>query len=214
MGRRTQKYPLWFPLASVLLSLLALFAVMEVCARLFLGSPCQDQRSYLTCGNKVVHCYATDLDHAFPLDLNKPKDLAFLFSILPFPEKGQGVLLPSTKDEKANLPREALSEYLKEKTPHCIVYDISPSSVRRFFRPPHAEGSLALLGDSFAFGQGVGLNETYGYNLAEKLHAQVVNYGDMGANILEKATQFQRAMEDRKQYGFKMIVFLFVLAVR
>ena len=135
-------------------------------------------------------CYPSDGFDPFPLNLENEKDAKLFLE---------------------HFPDSARFRLLRARTPRCLVYDRSPTGARALINPGGRQDRIALLGDSFAFGEGVAEDKTFGYQLARMRNAFVRVYAWSGADIEQVDIQFQSAIGKAAELGFKKIVYLFVL---
>jgi len=121
------------------------------------------------------NCYSSDRKGYFPISLKA-----------------------STK-EKEKLRNALVSgniDFLAEKTPYCIVYDCQKRR-EGFFSRRTVE--VAIVGDSFVFGEGVKEEDTLGYLLSSKFSkANFKNYGSTGANIEGVFNIVSQVLEEKK----------------
>ncbi len=201
---------LLFPIFAIIVGLsLGLFAC-EIFARIFYNPDEYKPSIPLGYKNYVALCYPTDTYNSFPLDLNNPQDLSSFLDKMPV----FGVydnILGKAFEKAPEMALESRISFLKREAPHCIIHDTSPSSLRRVIRPEKYNSSLALIGDSFAFGQGVRDTETYGFFLARELQAEIINFSNMGADLKRIFKQFKKALSEDKKCNFTRIIYLFVL---
>jgi GDSL-like lipase/acylhydrolase family protein len=135
-------------------------------------------------------CYPTDGFDPFPLDLRNEQD-ARLF--------------------RARFPDAKRFQQLRTFTPHCLIYDRSPASPRALINAGGGPDRIAVLGDSFAFGEGVTDDHTFGYRLASLRQAMVRVYAWSGADIEQIETQFRAAIDDAVDLRLNHIIYVFVL---
>lgn len=135
-------------------------------------------------------CYPTNGSDGFPLNLNDDRAASVFARHFPDP---------------INLKR------LRAQTPYCIIYDRSPTGPRELIDAGGLRDRLAILGDSFAFGEGVTDENTYGYRLAHWRQARVRVYAWSGADIEQIEIQFNRAIRDASDLQLTHIIYLFVL---
>ena len=130
------------------------------------------------------HCYsAPPPGGGLPLDLNTPAHRARLRAILKEASSGIG-------GKELNVSME----HLVRTTPHCIIYD-SAARLRGFF--PGRQRQVALVGDSFAFGEGLRDKETLGYLLGQAYPS--TNFRTLaspGAEIEDCRAMLVRAIHD------------------
>jgi len=209
---RQYRHRVLFPLTAVALGFAVVFLFCELAARILYDPNEHKPRVPLVGDRNLAHCYPTDPKDTFPIDLNDPQDLAyFVHEMDDFTIYDDN--LRKAYEEKTQAPsKEAAITYLKQEAPHCLIYDdTSPTSARRIMRPERVDASIALIGDSFAYGQGVKSEGTYGHFLAEALRAEVINFSHFGANLTSITKQFDKALAEHEQYHFSKIIYVFVL---
>jgi len=138
----------------------------------------------------LMHCYPTNPFGNLPIDLHREPDRqAFQRR---FPE--------------ANIPE------LQEHTPYCVAYYTADDSPRRRTVVDHPTDKIAIIGDSFAFGEGVADDaQTYGAQLARMRHATVQLFAWPGADIGRVRRQFDVVLQAQPAAHFTKIIYLFVL---
>jgi hypothetical protein len=158
-----------------------------------------------------ANCYPSDSEKYFPLNLKIQADFDVFKKYFPNLYTDDPFLNREILDR--TMGRERLDHaLLSNEAPYCIIYNRSTVSDRRVFIPNESiQSSIALIGDSFAFGQGVKTKDTYGYQLANMTKQNVYNYSQFGANIMEILNQYNQAIEDHKKVKFKKLVYLYVL---
>jgi len=188
------------------------FLFCEIVARILYDPDENKARVPLVSEKYIAHCYPTDPHDTFPLDLNNPQDLVnFLHEMTDFAIYDDNLRKAYEEETQATAKKSTIA-YLKREAPHCLIYDdTSPSSPRKIIRPEKFDSSVALIGDSFAYGQGVKSEETYGYFLARELQTEIINFSHFGANLPRIVKQFDKALVKHKQYNFSKIIYVFVL---
>lgn len=142
------------------------------------------KKAWILTTRGMGHCYSTDPQGRFPLDLRRPADRARLEKR--FKEGHSGV--PTGQDADMSLVA------LTRQTPHCITYD---SALRKWGFFTGRKQQVALVGDSFAFGEGVGDQQTLGYLLGQAFPA--ANFRTLarpGAEIEDARAMTVRAIND------------------
>ena len=171
-------------------SIASALLLLEGLCRLFGDQLWSDKAFVAVNAAESAACYPTDGPDGFPVNLNDDRAASVFAQHFPDP---------------ANLNR------LRAHTPYCIIYDLSPTGPRRLINDGGLRNRLAILGDSFAFGEGVTDENTYGYRLAHLLQARVRIYAWSGADIEQIEIQFHRAIADADDFQPTQIIYLFVL---
>jgi hypothetical protein len=161
-----------FRVVAMVLGLLAGLLAVEIVVRVIGLEPprMMTKRQLIDDTSAVSHYY-----HCYP---DNP-----IGELSPVPDVTQGKwLLQDYTFEHAELPLSRLSE-----TPWCVEYRHSSRGIRdREIEEPPAEGvlRLAVVGDSFVFGEGVPADKTLPRQLESVLGPQFecVNAGQVGAN--------------------------------
>lgn len=210
--KRQYRHKLLFPLLAVIISSGLVLLFCEIIARILYDPDENKPRVPLVNEKYIAHCYPTDPDDTFPLDLNNPQDLSYFLHEMADCAIYDDNLRKAYEEEAQATEKGTAVAYLKREAPHCLIYDdTSPSSPRKIIRPEKCNASLALIGDSFAYGQGVKSEETYGYCLARELHTEIINFSHFGANLPRVVKQFDKALVEHRQHDFSRIIYLFVL---
>lgn len=196
-------------LAAFLVSL----AAAELGARLFLPPSLGDRVEISDAESSTqADCYPRARGVRMMYDLARRDDLmAFVhrFKLTRIAWPGD----PSRKSLQTAPPPETYEHAiarLRAEAPLCMVYDTGDASPRFLSAPPGFRHTLALLGDSFTFGQGVRDEESLAAQLAALSGWRVRSYARPGANIPEIEEEFERAMKDRGRLGLERIVYLYV----
>lgn len=161
-----------FAVLAVFFGLLLGFSFAELGVRLFGVEP----------PKMMTKRQLIDLDHDQPLYYHcYPDNPHGEFQPVPDASQGQWQLHEYTF-EKTRLPLERLRE-----TPWCVEYLHSSKGIRdREFAEltPPGKTRIALVGDSFVFGEGVPVHKTLPRQLQEKLGDRIecINAGQVGAN--------------------------------
>jgi len=210
--QRQYQYKLLFPLLAIVIGFALVFLFCEIVARILYDPDENKPRVPLVSEQYIAHCYPTDPNDTFPLDLNNPQDLShFLREMADFAIYDDN-LRKAYEEETQAAEKESTIAYLRREAPHCLIYDdTSPSSPRKIIRTEKFDSSVALIGDSFAYGQGVKSEETYGYFLARELQGKIINFSHFGANLPRIVKQFDKALVEDTQSDFSKIIYLFVL---
>jgi hypothetical protein len=170
----------------VLFILLCFFSVFIIEFFLFNFTNLRNDESKIWIKTKECHmnCYSSNPKGYFPLFLKILKD----------------------KNKLERFLDNNIVENLIEKTPYCIVYDC-PKRFKGFF--PERKKEVAIVGDSFVFGEGVGEEDTLGYLLGLKFtQANFRNYGGIGVNIEEVFNTVSQILKENK---IKDIVYFYNL---
>jgi hypothetical protein len=199
---------------SVLLGLLAAAAGCEVLARVFLRGGISDRVEIVDQGGGVqADCYPAARAVHMTFDLREPgQGVAFFRNFHRMQIGWPGATDVSRENDpipKTESAEEALVQ-LRASAPFCMLYDTRDTSPRFLDEPRGFTHSMALLGDSFTFGQGVPDAGVLPKLLAEKTGWRVKSYAAPGANITEIVQQFARAMKERAKYKFKRVVYVYV----
>ena len=200
---------------TLVMAFLLSLGVCEIATRLMLKPPLGDRvELYEQDGSVRADCYPRSGGTHMPIDLGSDREaLAFLrqFNKLVIAWPGN----PGKQIESDPLPVSESLEValgrLRERAPLCVLYNLSEESPRRLVGGPGYKETFAVLGDSFAFGQGVPDDETFTTRLADKTKARIRSYAFPGANIAEILQQFELAMKDRDRYRISKILYLYVL---
>ena len=124
------------------------------------------RKMWIQTQNSSGHCYASDPEGYYPISLRESAADR---------EKLDKQLL--WLDDGVDRPNVA---QLQEVAPHCIVY--TDRRTTGFF--PHRKETIALVGDSFTYGEGIRDEDTLGYLLGRKFSRfNVINHGMAGINI-------------------------------
>lgn len=156
-------------LTGVLLAL----ASAEV-ALVVTGSPAaHDRKAIFSIPPDFGHCYSSDPGGYWPISLrSRPQDLLSLGQFLP----------------------RSVTDRLVAETPHCILYDVDKRQ-RGYFS--ERADQVALVGDSFCFGEGLRGEDTLGYLLGLRYpEANFPNLGWPGADIEQVARVVSRAIDE------------------
>ena len=132
------------------------------------------------------HCYSSDPTNYWPISLReRPADRALLGDILP----------------------ALVVDQLVAETPYCILYDVNN---RREGLSPGQATQIALVGDSFCFGEGLREKDTLGYLLGSRYgDCNFRNLGWPGTDIEQVSTMVERAL--RELPDLRSIVYIFNL---
>jgi hypothetical protein len=170
--------------------LLAGLLLLEILVRVFIDSSWFVPRASVSHDPYYMLCYPTDPFNHFPIDLRKSNDSKMVGRCLQIAD---------------------LVDRLQRQTPYCVLTNTSEDSPRVVTGPRSAKENILLIGDSFAFGEGVTDNQTFGYYLSEQLGARVVNAGVPGADVAEVNHVLRRALHYAGHYHFTQVIYLFVL---
>ncbi|MFA5388533.1 MAG: hypothetical protein WC312_02125 [Candidatus Omnitrophota bacterium] len=144
---------------NIVMSVCSLFVallIIEIVIFNFSSLSKDEKKVWTTTSKGYGNCYSSDTKGYFPISLRISKDREVFRKIL---------LSPTI-------------EYLVDKTPYCIVYD---GQKRREGFFADREREVAIVGDSFVFGEGVKEEDTLGYLLGLKFtKANFKNYGSTG----------------------------------
>ena len=171
--------------AAVLLGLVAVFVLLELVLRIADWQPAAllSKRSLLdrTPTRRVWYdCYPSNPHAEF-----KP---------VPDVSNGQWVLLNNL------LPPEELPLARLAETPWCVQYELSSRGLRdaeRSVEPASGVARVALVGDSFAFGEGVPVEKALAASVQSALGAQgeVLNFGWPGDDTRKEIARLEAAIE-------------------
>jgi hypothetical protein len=204
-------------LMAVLSLLLALFAAVSACevlARVFLRGGLSDRVEILDQeGGVQADCYPAARGANMTFDLREPgQGVAFFRQFHRMQIGWPGAT--GGRRENDPIPKTDSAEnallLLQQRAPLCMLYDTRDSSPRFIDEPPGFTHSMAVLGDSFTFGQGVPDAGVLPKLLADKTGWRVKSYAVPGANITEIVQQFAKAMKERSKYRFNRIVYVYV----
>lgn len=131
--RRRDDGPL-IGIASLVLSLL----IAELIARNYTAKWIDGEKYTAVTRQQLLNCYTSDPGDGFPLNLAVGKDY----------------------DEVRELIGEDQAQWFKRNAPHCIHYPFSRGSSGYY---PEREDWVALIGDSFTFGEGLTEEHTLGF---------------------------------------------------
>lgn len=156
----------------------------------------REHKSWVSTSRGMAHCYTSDVNRYFPLDLRRSADLARMAKIFL-----AGLITPTSgPEENLNL------EELKRRSPHCITYDRHTRAAG--FHPGRAR-TVALVGDSFTFGEGLRDADTLGYLLGQRFRgANFRTLARAGAEIGDSNVQVAHALE---RFKVKNIIYFFNL---
>ncbi|MBP9708937.1 MAG: hypothetical protein KBD78_14975 [Oligoflexales bacterium] len=195
------------------LGFLAALIIGEFGLRLFLKD--KNPRVEFIYQDKIIHCYPDDPFQSFSLDLRRAKDYDFFSNILPTIQLSDPLLKdhpslgrfahPASTTEPEN------RQYLEENNPFCLIYETDKNSSRRQVLIENAQNSIALIGDSFAFGQGVQADQTFAAQLAPVLKSNIYNFASLGADNVEIFEQYNQMIPLLTEKKVKTVIYLFVL---
>jgi len=124
----------------------------------------------------VALCYPSDPDNKFDLDLRRSEDWERMMAI--------------TKESD---PSSYLAK-IRDISPHCILHS---ARERRRGHYPGRERSIAVVGDSFPFGEGVPVEDSLGSLLGERFSDfNFPVYATPGANIPHIPNQLANAIKE------------------
>ncbi len=159
-------------------------------------------------------CYPREEGTELPIDLDKEEGRAAFQRALPYLRN----LYPISQGPEASLNEmvENISAtravpLLRPVTPLCVLFNSQPDSPRYIVSPDHFKDSIALLGDSFVYGQGVEESRTFTRQLSDLTGARIHSYASPGDNISEVMRQFQTALSEKSKFHFSRIIYVFVL---
>jgi len=176
-----------FRVGSVLLGLFVAMAFLEISLWVFDVEPTVEltKRNLRYVGDDNVaigfHCYPSNPNEEFG----------------PLPDITQGTwTLYSYSNPPEQLPLEAI-----EETPWCVVYQRNRMGSRGGeFSPQPAEGvvRIAVVGDSFVFGEGVQIDGSLPVQLNQRLgpRYELLNLGQVGASTEQEMVQAYGAVEN------------------
>jgi len=150
-------------LFSVTLFLLLLVAADVIVGRLH---PPDALKIQLLSDGDEGHCYSSDPQNAFPLDLESARDRQTLARVVRH-------YRPTSSSYEE--PRLLDIEYLRRAAPHCVLYDAERRRAGFF---PRRRRQVAIVGDSFTFGEGVANEQTLGYLLGRAFPE--INFRNLG----------------------------------
>jgi hypothetical protein len=108
-------------------------------------------------------CYPTDPRGYFPYDLRRTDDLARL-----------GAIVTDVTDLPDDWTTDEKVRFLSENAPHCNNIELVPLNSGP---DPERSGKVLIIGDSFAFGEGLRIEDTIGYAMADRFPD--VNFANM-----------------------------------
>jgi hypothetical protein len=200
--------------ASILVGTLGGLLTAEVLTRVFADIPSQDRVELRNPGTKIgADCYSAEKGSRLPLDLRKPEDAATFAKALPFIQLLFPIPVESDPEiEPLNKGMSAPSAiaFLSKIAPLCVIYDVQGLSRRFLVAPPGYRETIAVIGDSFAYGQGVAEEETFVSRLAQLRSARVRSYAIPGANLPEIQGEFENALTDHAEFRFSKLIYVFV----
>ena len=121
-----------------------------------------DSKEYLSSENYYANCYSSNKNNYFSIDLTTIDDGLF--------------------QEEFNLTNEKLSN-LTKRTPYCILYNLTQ---REKGFNPERKRQIAIIGDSFTFGEGLKDEDTLRYLLNQKYEdINFQNHAFSGNNIYD-----------------------------
>ncbi|MGZ3658210.1 MAG: hypothetical protein ACXVB9_08220 [Bdellovibrionota bacterium] len=165
--------------------------------------------------NLRADCYPRAPGTELKVDLARPEDARAFFGKLTVTKIGwptdPGADPAAAPTVKSQVSAKEYFLRLIFEAPLCAVYDVGPKSTRWLVEPAGFHDSIAILGDSFAFGQGVSDAETFPVRLAALTHSRVRSYATPGANLPEIQEQFSEMWRERKKYHFTKVLYLYVL---
>jgi hypothetical protein len=173
---------------SVLLGLLAAAAGCEVLARVFLRGGISDRVEIVDQGGGVqADCYPAARAVHMTFDLREPgQGVAFFRNFHRMQIGWPGATDVSRENDpipKTESAEEALVQ-LRASAPFCMLYDTRDTSPRFLDEPRGFTHSMALLGDSFTFGQGAS-EELRGTGREHHRDCAAVRKGDEGAREIQ-----------------------------
>lgn len=172
---RLVRRPMLVRAGSVLLGVLAALILTEICLRVADIQPprMQTKRFLVDESDRTVqyHCY--------------PSNPHGEFEHLPDISRGRWSLKTYTFD-----PQDVALDRLEE-TPWCVKYEYSSKFIRdREYprKPPDGVSRIAMVGDSFVFGEGVPIERTLPRQVEARLgkHYEVINAGVVGADTADE----------------------------
>lgn len=128
------------------------------------------QMHYVYTETGLGKCYPSDPRRYFPYDLRLESDLATF-----------GAIVTDVTDLPDEWTTARKVEFLRAKAPHCNNIELVPLNSGP---DPERPRKVLIIGDSFAFGEGLRLEDTIGFALADRFHD--VNFANMawpGASI-------------------------------
>lgn len=129
-------------------------------------------------GGRQALCYVPGSDLEFPLDMRLPADRAWLAGVV--------------EDWRVGHEEKWALDLVFDRYPECIAFAASRGSEGSH---PSRDQTLLVLGDSFAFGEGLTGEQTLWSHLAaEQSSASVVSFASRGANIEEVVRQTRAAL--------------------
>ncbi len=169
--------------AAVVLALALAAVEIGLC---LLGPAPAPQKAYIKTARGAGNCYSAAAGLDLPLNLTKPKDRAALAKIFKVGYSRVPVEQPPDMDLSA----------LVSRAPSCIVYD---KKLRKDGFHPKRKRRVALIGDSFTFGEGVKDEDTLGHILGRRFPgANFLTLARPGAEVRDVNIMSIQAIEDMK----------------
>ncbi len=157
-------------LATLLAGLVLGMVVIEVALRFIELRPAEQggadtyrRMHYIYTETGLGKCYPTDPRRYLPYDLRSDDGYARL-----------GSIVSEVADVPDTWPVAKMVDYLRDNAPFCNNIELARLNGGRY---PERPRKVLIVGDSFAFGEGLRLEDTIGYRLAE--HFPDVNFPNM-----------------------------------
>jgi len=161
--------------------LLALAAVELLLQHVRVGRP--EEKLWIVVDGGYGLCFSSDREHRFPLSIRESEaDRAYL--------RGRTTLIG---DHPMFGNDDLTFADLVERAPHCILQSLSDRMAGPY---PDRKVQAAVIGDSFAYGEGIPPEETVSHLLSQKLpEVNFRNLGAAGANLEANRARLQDTLK-------------------